>query len=179
MNCHLYSGAVCNVDNMPRGIAQDDNVAEEMPLNITETSSIHAITTFRDKAIDCSALEQRIVASHDSSLILRTMFRLIKSGNFEQIVQAKPDVVFSDEASIDADGLTRELCHMIMASMRDGKGGIALFEGKIDHLVPIHSQEYVGCLKVFHICRKVDHPFSHTCRLWSGGIVKSHSRVYN
>ena len=36
------------------------------------------------------------------------MFRMLKCGNFN--LQAKPDVVFSDEAGIDADGLTRELC---------------------------------------------------------------------
>ena len=47
------------------------------------------------------------MASHDSSVILQTMLRLFKCGSFN--LQAKPDVVFSDEAGIDADGLTREL----------------------------------------------------------------------
>lgn len=46
-------------------IAQDQNVAEDIPLTIT----------LRNRAVDISALEQRIVASHDSSMILRTMFR--------------------------------------------------------------------------------------------------------
>ena len=45
---------------------------------------------------------------------------------------------------MDADGLTRELCYMVMANMTDGKGGIVLFEGEMDHLVPVHSEEYLA-----------------------------------
>ena len=28
--------------------------------------------------------------------------------------------------------------------MTDGKGGIVLFEGKMDPLVPVHSEEYIA-----------------------------------
>ena len=84
-----------------------------MPLTISQMSPSDAIATFRNRAVDNSALEQQIVASHDSSMILRTMFRLMKRGNFN--LQATPEVIFSDEAGIDAImGLTWELCHMIM-----------------------------------------------------------------
>ena len=87
------------------------------------------------------------------------MFRLLKSGNFN--LQAKADVVFSDEAVIDAHGLTRELCHMVMASLRDGKGGISLFEGKIGHLIPIHSQEYVASKYFVYTGRLIAHSIIH------------------
>lgn len=70
------------------------------------------------------------------------MFRLLKCGSLN--LQAIPNVVFSDEAGMDAEGLTRELCHMVMANMADGKGGIVLFEGQMDHLVPVHSEEYTA-----------------------------------
>ncbi len=165
VKCHYNSFSIIHaggrnvVDNIPGDVAQDYNVTEDMPLNITQMSPLHAIATFRDRAVDYSAPEQRIVASHDSSLILRTMFRLLKSGNFN--LQAKADVVFSDEAGIDADGLTRELCHMVMASLRDGKGGISLFEGKIDHLIPIHSQEYVASKYFVYAGRLIAHSVIH------------------
>lgn len=98
----------------------DQNMAEDMPLTIVQQSPSEALTTFRNQAVNNSAPEQQIVASRDDpSMILRTMFRLLKCGNFN--LQAKPDVTFTDEAGIDAQGLTRELCHMVMASLRDAK----------------------------------------------------------
>ena len=42
------------------------------------------------------------------------------------------------------EGLTRELCHMVMAALRDGKGDIRLFEGVIGHLLPIHNELYLA-----------------------------------
>ena len=95
----------------------------DMPLTISQKLPSQALKEFQDRAVVC-ATDQRIVASHDSSTVLRAMFRMLKSGNFN--LQAKPDVTFSDEAGIDAEGLTRELCHMVMAALRDGKGDIRL-----------------------------------------------------
>ena len=77
---------------------------------------------FCARAIDSSSADQQIMASCDPSRVLRTMFRLLKSGNFK--LQAKPEVVFLGESGIDAEGLTRELCHMVMACLRDGKGDL-------------------------------------------------------
>jgi hypothetical protein len=74
------------------------------------------------------------------------MFQMLKCGNFN--LQAKPDVIFTDEAGIDAEGLTRELCHMVMATLRDGKGDIMLFEGVVGHLIPVHNEQYIAS-KIF------------------------------
>ena len=117
------------------------NPTFDMPLTISEKSPSQALKEFQDRAVDC-ATDQRIVASHDSSTVLRAMFRMLKSGNFN--LQAKPDVTFSDEAEIDTEGLTREQCHMVMAALRDGKGDIRLFEGVIGHLLPIHNELYLA-----------------------------------
>ena len=52
------------------------------------------------------------------------------------------------------EGLTRELCHMVMAALRDGKGDIRLFEGVIGHLLPIHNELYLA-LKYFEYAGKL------------------------
>ena len=164
--CIFHIGIDCVVENpnaemeLPVNVfSARTSVTENMPLNIVGMSPLEAIGTFRARAVDYFLPEQRIVASHDSSVILRTMFRLFKCGSFN--LQAKPDVVFSDEAGIDADGLTRELCHMIMASLRDGKSGILLFEGKIDHLIPVHSQEYVASKYFVYAGKLIAHSVIH------------------
>ena len=53
-----------------------------------------------------------------------------------------PDVTFIGEEGIDANGLTKEFCHLVMNALKNGKGGYILFEGKQDHLVPIICEEY-------------------------------------
>ena len=116
------------------------NLALDMPLRISQKSPSQALKEFQDHAVDCAA-EQRIVASHDSSTVSRAMFRMLKCGNFN--LQAKPEVVFSNEAGLDADGLARELCHMVMTALREGKGDIRLFEGVVGHLLPIHNELYI------------------------------------
>ena len=102
------------------------------------------------------------------------MFGVFKCGSFN--LQAKPNAVFSDEAGIDADGLTRELCHMIMASLRDGKSGILLFEGEIDHLIPVHSQEYVASKYFVYAGKLIAHSVIHA-GFWFGGVVKSYCTI--
>lgn len=87
------------------------------------------------------------------------MFRLLKSGQFN--VKAKPNVVFANEAGIDADGLTRELCHIVMATIQDGKGGVQLFEGKTDHLVPVHNEEFIASHYFEYVGKLIAHSVIH------------------
>ena len=115
---------------------------DDIPLSVCRQSPEVAIKEFRERMVNKSALSQIITASHSSSSIVRDMFRLLKRGSLN--LQAPSNVIFSDEAGMDAEGLTRELCHMVMANMTDGKGVIVLFEGQIDHLVPVHSEEYTA-----------------------------------
>lgn len=122
------------------GCLQDAH--DDIPLSVCRQSPEVAIKEFRERMVNKNALSQIITASHSSTSIVRDMFRLLKCGSLN--LQAIPNVVFSDEAGMDAEGLTRELCHMVMANMADGKGGIVLFEGQMDHLVPVHSEEYTA-----------------------------------
>ncbi|XP_067051737.1 uncharacterized protein [Acropora muricata] len=113
--------------------SDDDDVPLSASLNVSPELMVKE---FRDHMVDKYVPEQTIRASHDSN-ILRDMFRYLKSRQFN--LRARPNVVFDGEDGMDAEGLTRELCHM-MSSMRDGKGGIILFEGQIDHLIPVHNE---------------------------------------
>ena len=87
------------------------------------------------------------------------MFRMLKCGNFN--LQAKADVMFSDEAGIDAEGLTREVCHMVMAALRDGKGDIRLFEGVVGHLLPMHNELYIASKYFEYAGRLIAHAVIH------------------
>lgn len=91
--------------------------------------------------IDKSAPAQIITASHSSCSVRRDMFQLLKRGGLH--LKATSNVIFRDEEGMDADSLTRELCHMVMANMTGGKGGTVLFKGEMDHLIPVHSEEYI------------------------------------
>lgn len=133
----------------------------DLPLNISQKKPSQALAMFRANTADNSVPEQIIRATHDSSTILRTMFRLLKCGQFN--VKAKPNVTFSNEPGIDADGLTRELCHMIMATLRDGEArGIQLFEGAVDHLIPIHSEEYIASKYFEYAGKLIAHSVLHS-----------------
>lgn len=116
----------------------DDDIPLSASLNVSRELTVKE---FRDHMVDKYAPEQTIRASHDTN-ILRDMFRYLKSRQFN--LRARPNVVFDGEDGMDADGLTRELCHMMMSRMRDGDGGIVLFEGQIDHLIPVHNEQYLA-----------------------------------
>lgn len=50
----------------------------DLPLNISRKTPSQALAMFRANTVDNSVPEQIIRATHDSSTILRTMFRLLK-----------------------------------------------------------------------------------------------------
>ena len=134
-------------------------MAEDMPLSISLNTPFQAMSTFQNRVVDNTAIEQQIVACHDSSLILRTMFRLLKCGNFN--IRAKPNVIFADEAGIEAEGLGRELCHKVMASLQDGKGNIILFEESIGHLIPVHNKQYIASKYFKYAGKLIAHSVIH------------------
>ena len=114
----------------------------DLPLSVSQKPPEAAMKASREHVVDVNAPVQIIRASHNSSSIVREMFRHLKCGHLK--LKAKPNVLFKNEAGMDAEGLTRELCHMVMASMRDGQGGLVLFEGPMNHLVPVHNEEYIA-----------------------------------
>lgn len=95
----------------------DDDDDDDVPLGSSlNVSPELTVKEFRDHMVDKHVPEQTIRASHDSN-ILRDMFRYLKSRQFN--LRARPNVVLDGEDGMDAEGLTRELCHMMMSSMRD------------------------------------------------------------
>ena len=48
-----------------------------------------------------------------------------------------------------------------MASLRDGKRGILLFEGEIGHLIHVHSQEYVPSKYFVYAGKFIAHSVVH------------------
>ena len=135
-----------------------------MVLNLPVTTLLQppliALAMFRRRVVDYSVPDQMIRESHDSSNIVRQMFRLLKSGQFN--VKAKSNVVFANEAGIDTAGLTRELCHIVMATIQDGKGGVQLFEGKTDSLIPVHNEEFIASHFFEYVGKLIAHSVIHT-----------------
>lgn len=50
---------------------------------------------------------------------------------------------------------------MVMANKTDGKGGIVLYVGKMDHLVPVHSEEYTASSHFKYAGKLIAHSFLH------------------
>ena len=75
-----------------------------------------------------------------SSGIMRDIFKMLKRGELD--ILKVPDINFVGEEGIDAEGLTKEFCALMMTNLQKGKGGYMLFEGAPDHLVPVISEEY-------------------------------------
>lgn len=94
-------------------------MAWDLPLTVSQDPPSTALAMFRERVIDDSVPYQLIRASRDPNTIVREMFRQLKSGRFN--IKAKPNVFFSNEDGIDAEGLTRELCHMVMANIATGR----------------------------------------------------------
>ena len=62
---------------------------------------------------------------------------------------------------MDAEGFTRELCHMVMAALRDGKGDIRFFEGAIGHLLPVHNELYLASKYFEYAGKLIAHAVIH------------------
>lgn len=83
---------------------------------------------------------QDISIDRQSGIVLRDLFKKLKRGVLD--TRKVPDKTFVGEEGIDADGLTKEFFTLIMSALASGKGGYILFEGEIDHLVPVNSEEF-------------------------------------
>ncbi|XP_028407185.1 uncharacterized protein LOC114529572 [Dendronephthya gigantea] len=73
----------------------------------------------------------------------------------------KPDVEFIGEEGMDASGPTKEYFHLTMQTLMSGDLRISMFEGKPDHLLPLHSTEAVESNLFFYAGRMIAHSFLH------------------
>ena len=83
---------------------------------------------------------QDISIDRQSGIAMRDLFKKLERGVLD--TRKVPDITFVGEEGIDANGLTKEFFTLIMNALASGKGGYILFEGEIDHLVPVNSEEF-------------------------------------
>ena len=63
---------------------------------------------------------------------------------------------------MDANALTREFCHIVMSGLKEGSGGLVLFEGEDDHLLPVHCAEYVASEYFVYVGKMIAHSILHS-----------------
>ena len=85
------------------------------------------------KMVAPNYLRQPIRVTRSSESLISDIFRDWKCNSIVWLSLAL-DVIFINEEGTDARGSTREYCHMVMASLCDGLGGLALLEGKVDNI---------------------------------------------
>ena len=108
----------------------------ELPLCTVREPPDKSLARYQAKMVSHSPRRQLITVQRSSNNIIRDVLKEYKRGSFD--IQKVPDVEFIGEEGIDAKGLTREFSHIMMSCLREGKGGIAFFEGEMDHLLPVH-----------------------------------------
>ncbi len=101
---------------------------------------------------------QPILIDHQSSRLLRDIFKLHKMG---LDIKATPDVEFKGEDGSDASGPTREYFYLSMSLLTTGDSSIHLFEGQKDHLMPIHCVESLDSKLFYYTGVMISHSFLH------------------
>lgn len=119
-----------------------------------------SLARYQAKMVSHSPRRQLITVQRSSNNIIRDVLKEYKRGSFD--IQKVPDVEFIGEEGIDAKGLTREFSHIIMSCLREGKGRIALFEGEMDHLLPVHCAAYVASNYFSYVGKMIAHSVLHS-----------------
>ena len=114
-----------------------------------------SLARYQAKMVSDNPRRQLIAVQRSLNNIIRDVLKEYKRGSLD--IQKVPDVEFIGEEDIDAKGLTREFSHIMMSCLREGKGGIAFFEGEVDHLLPVHVASnyfsYVGKMIAHSVLR--------------------------
>ena len=75
--------------------------------------------------------------------LFKQVLRKYKNPAFD--ITKPPNVEFSVEFRVDGGGPSREYFHLVMESLwKTQAGGITLFKGQPDHLVPSHNYDFVS-----------------------------------
>lgn len=119
-----------------------------------------SLARYQAKMVSHSPRRQLITVQRSSNNIIRDVLKEYKRGSFD--IQKVPDVEFIGEEGIDAKGLTREFSHITMSCLREGKGGIAFFEGEMDHLLPVHCAAYVASNYFSYVGKMIAHSVLHS-----------------
>lgn len=129
----------------------DDFQQEVMPLSSIKNATL-ALHSFQKQVVEVGA--QPITIDRQSQNFLKNVIQIYKRQGFN--LKLTPDIDFLNEVGIDGGGLTREFFHMVLTSFRRGAPniGINLFEGAVDHVVPIHCCSSMDS-GLFHLFGKV------------------------
>lgn len=119
-----------------------------------------AIIRFRQCTIEKTFMRQPIFVNRSSDTIIKEVLKLFKRDSID--IRKKPDVEFVGEAGMDADALTREFCHIVMSALKNGGGGIVLFEGEEDHLLPVHCADYIASEYFIYVGKMIAHSVLHS-----------------
>lgn len=114
---------------------------DQYPCDICTKSPEEAVDIYRKRTVETSSYRPELVVDRHSPTLVRDLFKKLKRDELN--LTKEPDITFLGEDGIDANGLTKELCHMIVQGLRDGSKGYVLFEGQPDHLLPIHCEEHI------------------------------------
>jgi hypothetical protein len=134
-------------------------IGDKYPLTTGSKSPQAAVAIYRRKTVHVSTYRPELIVKRHSPTLIRDLFKNFKRNTLN--LKQEPDVTFLGEEGIDAKGLTKELCHMIVKGLRDGNKGYILFEGEADHLLPIHCEEHVQSNLYFYTGQILAYTFLH------------------
>ncbi|KAL9977187.1 hypothetical protein ACROYT_G014565 [Oculina patagonica] len=120
------------------------NDGDDLPLHtvvVANRNPFAAMNMFRNQILKRHLPRQTMHVDRQSRLVVKEFFKMMKRGEVD--VRRELDVEFLNEEGIDASGLTKEYLNLLMTGMANGTGGLILFEGAPDHLLPIHKEEYL------------------------------------
>jgi len=83
---------------------------------------------------------QDLLIDRHSVTLIKDLFKFLKRGELD--IRKIPDITFKGEEGIDAHGLTKEFLSIVMSLLQEGKGGYIIFEGAMDHLLPVICEEF-------------------------------------
>lgn len=142
------------------GIAGDD--ADDFDDNVTliEAARITREQTFSDYLTSLRNNEGvRQSLEIDRKRILHQCIKLLKQKRLD--LRLAPDISFTGEQGIDADGLTREFLTLLMTAIREGEDDITFFEGEFPNLVPIHNTDLISSNMFYYVGQLLAYSFVH------------------
>lgn len=132
----------------------------ELPLCTVIEPPDKSLARYQAKMVSHNPRRQLITVQRSPNNIIRDVLKEYKRGSLD--IQKVPDVEFIGEEGIDAKGLTREFSHIMMSCLREGKGGIAFFEGEVDHLLPVHCAAHVASNYFSYVGKMIAHSVLHS-----------------
>lgn len=129
--------------------------------NLVDIRTIHAATGNKQK-----------ISINRSDIYLKTTLIQHKRGQID--ISYFPEVTFENgEEGMDADGPKREYFYILLDRSIRGEGSIQLFEGDINHKIPVHNECHLDSELYLYAGKVIAHSILH-----NGGPVIGLSPAY-